>query len=83
MRLTTGEQLPDAHARVVRRRASVTRGHHLVSMPGNRMRVAADRLLDVTVGRQPVQLGLVRSPAVPLDTAAPETAAPPPCEGLR
>jgi NADH:quinone reductase (non-electrogenic) len=51
---------------------AVTRGYHLLSMPGNRIRVAADWLLDATVGRQTVQLGLVRSPAVPLDTTAPE-----------
>jgi NADH dehydrogenase len=52
--------------------AAVTRGYHLVSMPGNRIRVAVDWLLDATVGRQTVQLGLVRSPAVPLETATPE-----------
>lgn len=52
---------------------AVTRGYHLLSMPGNRVRVAADWLLDAVVGRQTVQLGLVRSPAVPLDTASPET----------
>jgi NADH:ubiquinone reductase (H+-translocating) len=51
---------------------AVTRGYHLLSMPGNRVRVAADWLLDATVGRQTVQLGLVRSPAVPLDTTSPE-----------
>ncbi|MCO1658582.1 NAD(P)/FAD-dependent oxidoreductase [Pseudonocardia humida] len=54
--------------------AAVTRGYHLLSMPGNRIRVAADWLLDATVGRQTVQLGLVRSPAVPLDTTSPEVA---------
>jgi NADH dehydrogenase len=52
---------------------AVTRGYHLLSMPGNRIRVAADWLLDAAVGRQTVQLGLVRSPAVPLDTTSPET----------
>jgi NADH dehydrogenase len=50
----------------------VTRGYHLYSLPGNRLRVAADWLLDAVLDRQTVQLGLVRSPAVPLDTASPE-----------
>jgi NADH dehydrogenase len=52
--------------------AAVTRGYHLVSMPGNRIRVAVDWLLDALVGRQTVQLGLVRSPSVPLESATPE-----------
>jgi NADH dehydrogenase len=50
----------------------VTRGYHLMAMPGNRIRTATDWLLDVVVGRQSVQLGLVRSDAVPLDTAKPD-----------
>ncbi|MFJ1737016.1 FAD-dependent oxidoreductase [Streptomyces sp. NPDC088254] len=50
----------------------VTRGYHLAAMPGNRVRVAADWLLDAVLPRQGVQLGLVRSWAVPLDTASPE-----------
>ncbi|MFJ5557234.1 FAD-dependent oxidoreductase [Streptomyces sp. NPDC093250] len=50
----------------------VTRGYHLAAMPGNRVRVAADWLLDAVLPRQAVQLGLVRSWAVPLDTASPE-----------
>ncbi|GAA1317274.1 NAD(P)/FAD-dependent oxidoreductase [Pseudonocardia xinjiangensis] len=50
---------------------AVTRGYHLISMPGNRIRTAADWILDAAVGRQSVQLGLVRSAAVPLDTAEP------------
>ncbi len=49
----------------------VTRGYHLLSMPGNRVRVAADWLLDAALPRQGVQLGLVRGAAVPLDTAPP------------
>jgi NADH:ubiquinone reductase (H+-translocating) len=53
----------------------VTRGYHLLSMPGNRVRVAADWLLDAVQPRQGVQLGLISSEAVPLDSAAP-TAAP-------
>ncbi|MEU1663705.1 NAD(P)/FAD-dependent oxidoreductase [Streptomyces sparsogenes] len=50
----------------------VTRGYHLMAMPGNRVRVAADWLLDAVLPPQGVQLGLVRSWSVPLDTEAPE-----------
>lgn len=53
----------------------VTRGYHLLSMPGNRVRVAADWLLDAVLPRQGVQLGLVRGVAVPLESAAPESPA--------
>ncbi|WP_051865399.1 NAD(P)/FAD-dependent oxidoreductase [Streptomyces griseus] len=52
----------------------VTRGYHLAAMPGNRVRVAADWLLDAALPRQAVQLGLVRSWSVPLDTSSPELA---------
>ena len=50
----------------------VTRGYHLMDMPGNRIRTATDWALDAALGRQFVQLGLVPSAAVPLDTASPE-----------
>ncbi|MEU6811416.1 NAD(P)/FAD-dependent oxidoreductase [Streptomyces sp. NPDC046831] len=53
---------------------AVTRGYHLAALPGNRVRVAADWMLDSLLPRQGVQLGLVRSWAVPLDTASPEPA---------
>ncbi len=53
---------------------AVTRGYHLLAMPGNRVRVAADWLLDAVLPRQAVQLGLVRSWSVPLDTETPEVA---------
>lgn len=53
---------------------AVTRGYHLAAMPGNRVRVAADWMLDAVLPRQSVQLGLVRSYTVPLDTASPELA---------
>ncbi|MFB6958451.1 NAD(P)/FAD-dependent oxidoreductase [Streptomyces sp. NPDC056309] len=53
---------------------AVTRAYHLAAMPGNRVRVAADWLLDAVLPRQFVQLGLVRSWSVPLDTASPELA---------
>ncbi|RJQ76629.1 NAD(P)/FAD-dependent oxidoreductase [Pseudonocardiaceae bacterium YIM PH 21723] len=49
----------------------VTRGYHLLAMPGNRVRTAVDWTLDALIGRQTVQLGLVRSGAVPLDTDSP------------
>jgi NADH dehydrogenase len=51
---------------------AVTRGYHLLALPGNRVRTAADWLLDAVLPRQTVQLGLVRANAVPLETAAPE-----------
>lgn len=50
----------------------VTRGYHLMAMPGNRVRVATDWLIDMVLPPQGVQLGMVRSWAVPLDTEAPE-----------
>ncbi|MDT0613118.1 NAD(P)/FAD-dependent oxidoreductase [Streptomyces lancefieldiae] len=53
---------------------AVTRGYHLAAMPGNRVRVAADWLLDSVLPRQAVQLGLVRSGSVPLESASPELA---------
>lgn len=53
---------------------AVTRGYHLLSMPGNRVRTAVDWLLDAALTRQTVQLGLVRSPAVPLESRSPEVA---------
>jgi NADH dehydrogenase len=49
----------------------VTRGYHLLAMPGNRVRVSADWLLDIVLPRQGVQLGLVSANAVPLDSAVP------------
>lgn len=50
----------------------VTHGYHLMAMPGNRVRVAADWLIDAVLPPQGVQLGMVPSWAVPLDTEAPE-----------
>ena len=49
----------------------VTRGYHLLSMPGNRVRVAGDWLLDTLLGRQGVQLGLVSKEAVSLESQSP------------
>jgi NADH:quinone reductase (non-electrogenic) len=51
---------------------AVTRGYHLLSMPGNRVRTAAEWALDAILPRETSELGLVRSKAVPLDTDAPE-----------
>ncbi|SCK09193.1 NADH dehydrogenase [Streptomyces sp. WMMB 714] len=56
---------------------AVMRGYHLASLPGNRVRVAADWLLDAVLPRQAVQLGLVRSWSVPLESASPEVASHP------
>jgi NADH dehydrogenase len=54
--------------------SAVTHGYHLAAMPGNRIRVAADWLLDAVLPRQAVQLGLVRSWSVPLESSSPELA---------
>ncbi|MEU4238719.1 FAD-dependent oxidoreductase [Actinoplanes sp. NPDC026619] len=51
----------------------VTRGYHLLSMPGNRVRVASDWLLDTVLGRHGVQLGLIRGDAVPLESGKPNS----------
>jgi NADH:quinone reductase (non-electrogenic) len=48
----------------------VTRGYHLMSLPGNRVRTAADWTLDLVMSRPTTQLGLVRSRAVPLETCS-------------
>ena len=50
----------------------VTRGYHLLSLPGNRARTAADWALDAIQQRPTVQLGLVEPP--PLETASTELA---------
>jgi NADH:ubiquinone reductase (H+-translocating) len=50
---------------------AVTRGYHLLSLPGNRGRTAADWLTEAVLPRQAVQLGLVRPSDVPLDTDRP------------
>lgn len=48
---------------------AVTRGYHLLSLPGNRARTAVTWLLDAVAGRPPVQLGIVRPSDVPLETS--------------
>jgi NADH dehydrogenase len=50
----------------------VTRGYHLLSIPGNRVRVGTDWVLGALLGRQAVQTGLVTGAAVPLDTTRPQ-----------
>lgn len=54
----------------------VTRGYHLIAMPGNRVRTAMDWFADAVLGRQSVQLGLVRKAAVPLETRPPASTGP-------
>jgi NADH dehydrogenase len=54
---------------------ALTRGYHLLSLPGNRVRTAADWLLDAILPRPTVQLGLIPPAAVPLETASPERTA--------
>lgn len=51
---------------------TVTRGYHLAAMPTNRLRVGIDWALEACTTRQRVQLGIVRSGTVPLDTSSPE-----------
>jgi NADH:ubiquinone reductase (H+-translocating) len=51
---------------------AVTRGYHLLSMPGNRTRTAVEWALDAVLPRETTELGLVRSGAVPLASASPE-----------
>ncbi|MEU4782477.1 NAD(P)/FAD-dependent oxidoreductase [Micromonospora sp. NPDC023633] len=53
---------------------AVTRGYHLLAMPGNRIRVGSDWLLDAALPRPAVQLGLVPANAVPLESSSPEVA---------
>jgi NADH dehydrogenase len=48
----------------------VTRGYHLLALPGNRVRTATDWLLDAGLSRQAVQLGLVPPTAVRLECTA-------------
>lgn len=49
----------------------MTRGYHLLALPGNRLRTAADWAVEEVLPRQTVQLGLIRSGDVPLDVDAP------------
>ncbi|HEX5187895.1 MAG TPA: NAD(P)/FAD-dependent oxidoreductase [Streptosporangiaceae bacterium] len=51
---------------------AVTRGYHLLNVPSNKVRIATDWVLDAVLPRQLVQMGLVRSRAVPLTEGTPE-----------
>ncbi|TCC44516.1 NAD(P)/FAD-dependent oxidoreductase [Kribbella capetownensis] len=55
---------------------AVTRGYHLISMPGNRVRTATEWLFDATLHRQTTQLGVIPAADVPLETASPERVRP-------
>jgi NADH:ubiquinone reductase (H+-translocating) len=46
---------------------TVTRGYHLLSLPGNRTRTAADWALNTIMPPRAVQLGLVDAGRVPLE----------------
>ena len=50
---------------------AVTRGYHLLAVPGGRARIAGNWLLDAVLPRQTVRLDLVRGSAVPLDSGTP------------
>ncbi|MEH0843786.1 NAD(P)/FAD-dependent oxidoreductase [Micromonospora sp. CPCC 205711] len=54
---------------------TVTRGYHLLAMPGNRTRVGADWALDAALPRSAAQLGLVPAHVVPLESSSPEVPA--------
>jgi NADH dehydrogenase len=56
---------------------ALTRGYHLLTIPSNRLRIAADWALDAVLPRQTVQLGLVRGSAVPLVSEPPARGAAP------
>jgi NADH dehydrogenase len=51
---------------------AVTRGYHLLSLPGNRLRVVSDWFVHAVQRQSAVQLGLVPGAVVPLDTSAPD-----------
>ncbi|GLY17929.1 NADH dehydrogenase [Kineosporia sp. NBRC 101677] len=51
---------------------AVTRGYHLLSMPGNRVHTASEWALNTLLTRESAELGLVRGNAVPLDSDSPE-----------
>ena len=50
---------------------AVTRGYHLYSMSGNRMRVLADWTLNVTTPKEMTSLDVISAKAVPLDVNKP------------
>jgi NADH dehydrogenase len=50
---------------------AVTRGYHLGSMPGNRMRVLADWVLNAVTPLEATSFGVISSESVPLDVEEP------------
>ncbi|HUK70079.1 MAG TPA: NAD(P)/FAD-dependent oxidoreductase [Streptosporangiaceae bacterium] len=52
---------------------AVTRGYHLFTMSGNRMRVLADWALNVTTPPEATSFGVISSESVPLDVDRPRT----------
>jgi NADH:ubiquinone reductase (H+-translocating) len=52
---------------------AVTRGYHLYSMSGNRMRVLADWTLNVTTPPEATSFGVISAESVPLDVDKPRT----------
>jgi NADH dehydrogenase len=50
---------------------ALTRGYHLYSMSGNRMRVLADWALNATTPAEPTSLAVISAEAVPLDVDKP------------
>ena len=51
----------------------ITRGYHLLVMPGNRQRVLADWLLNATAAAEPTSLSLISEQSVPLDVEQPRS----------
>jgi NADH:ubiquinone reductase (H+-translocating) len=51
---------------------AVTRGYHLLAMPGNRVRTGVEWLFDAVSRRQTTQLGVIPAGDVPLETRTPE-----------
>jgi NADH dehydrogenase len=50
---------------------ALTRGYHLCSMSGNRMRVLADRALNAVTPPEVTSLGVISAESVPLDVEKP------------
>ena len=50
---------------------ALTRGYHLYSMSGNRMRVLADRAMNATTPAEPTSLAVISAESVPLNVEKP------------
>jgi NADH dehydrogenase len=55
---------------------TITRGYHLLALPGNRTRTATDWTLNTLMPPRAVQLGLVDAGRVPLESISPAAASP-------